>query len=163
VLPATAQLNGSVSDDGLPVPPGQVSAAWTLVSGPGTVTFSNASDVNGTATFSAAGVYVIRLTATDGALQTAADVKITVQEKAAPPKIDSVAVISGGASSFQFTFTTSPGVSYTVQYCDSLVEASWTKLSDIPAEPVSRTLTVNDSTMTQSSKRYYRIQVSSGF
>ncbi|MBI4385618.1 hypothetical protein HY573_02205, partial [Candidatus Parcubacteria bacterium] len=40
-LPATTALNATVNDDGLPSPPGRVTAAWTKASGPGTVTFAN--------------------------------------------------------------------------------------------------------------------------
>ena len=39
--------------------------------GPGTVTFGNANAVDTTASFSAAGTYVLRLTANDGALTAA--------------------------------------------------------------------------------------------
>ena len=42
-LPATATLAGTATDDGLPSPPAQLSTAWSRVSGPGTVTFANAS------------------------------------------------------------------------------------------------------------------------
>ena len=42
-LPGAASLTGTVTDDGLPNPPGAVSAAWTRVSGPGTVTFADAA------------------------------------------------------------------------------------------------------------------------
>ena len=52
-------------DDGLPATPAIV-YAWTKDSGPGTVTFGNAALIDTTATFSEGGVYVLRLTATDG-------------------------------------------------------------------------------------------------
>ena len=39
--PAAATLNGTVNDDGLPNPPGTVTATWSQVSGPGTTTFGN--------------------------------------------------------------------------------------------------------------------------
>ncbi|MDQ3010556.1 MAG: BACON domain-containing protein [Acidobacteriota bacterium] len=73
---ATANLIGTVTDDGLPV--GSLTAAWSKVSGPGTVTFGNASQAATTASFSAAGVYVLRLTANDSALTASDDVTITV-------------------------------------------------------------------------------------
>ncbi len=79
-LPAGASLDGTVSDDGLPEPPGAVSTTWSQVSGPGTVTFANASAVDTTATFSAAGTYVLRLTADDSLLSTSDEVTITVLE-----------------------------------------------------------------------------------
>ena len=37
-----ASLDGTVSDDGLPNPPGTVTTTWSLVSGPGTVNFADA-------------------------------------------------------------------------------------------------------------------------
>ncbi|HSE08346.1 MAG TPA: hypothetical protein VLB29_06750 [Nocardioidaceae bacterium] len=82
VLPGSASLDGTVSDDGLPNPPGAVSTTWSRVSGPGTVTFGNASATDTTASFSTAGTYVLRLTASDGAL-TAVD-EVTVTASAAP-------------------------------------------------------------------------------
>jgi hypothetical protein len=67
-LAAGATLDGTVSDDGLPSPPGAVTTTWSKTSGPGTVTFGNSSAVDTTATFSQAGTYVLRLTASDGEL-----------------------------------------------------------------------------------------------
>jgi RHS repeat-associated protein len=77
-LPASAMLSGSATDDGLPNPPAALTLAWTKVSGPGTVTFGNPASAATTASFGAAGVYVLRLTADDGALTASADVTITV-------------------------------------------------------------------------------------
>src|SRR5205085_5158411 len=48
----SAALSGSATDDGLPNPPGKLTYTWTKVSGPGTVTFSNAKGANTTITFS---------------------------------------------------------------------------------------------------------------
>ena len=80
VLGAIAVLDGTVTDDGLPVPPGSLSYAWSQVSGPGTVTFGNAAAADTSATFSAAGVYVVRLTASDGALEEFDDATIIVSD-----------------------------------------------------------------------------------
>jgi uncharacterized protein YjiK len=77
-LPSAASLDGTVSDDGLPNPPGAVTTAWSKVSGPGTVSFANPNDVDTTATFSAAGAYVLRLTANDGTLGASDDVNVNV-------------------------------------------------------------------------------------
>jgi PKD repeat protein len=77
-LPAAATLSGAVGDDGLPNPPGAVTAAWTKVSGPGTVTFANQAAATTTATFSAAGTYQLRLSADDSALSASDDVTVTV-------------------------------------------------------------------------------------
>jgi hypothetical protein len=77
-LPSSATLDGTVSDDGLPSPPGAVTTTWTMESGPGAVTFGDSAAVDTTASFSTAGVYVLRLTANDGALQAFDAVTITV-------------------------------------------------------------------------------------
>jgi hypothetical protein len=77
-LSASAALDGTVTDDGLP---GPTTATWTKLSGPGgaeTVTFGNANAVDTTATFSATGTYVLRLSAFDGALTGFDDVTVTV-------------------------------------------------------------------------------------
>jgi hypothetical protein len=77
-LPSTAALNGTATDDGLPSPPATLTKTWTKVSGPGTVTFGNASALSTTATFSAAGTYVLRLTASDSVLSSSDDLTVTV-------------------------------------------------------------------------------------
>ena len=43
-----------------------MTTAWSLVSGPGTVTFADPNAVDTTASFSGTGTYVLRLTANDG-------------------------------------------------------------------------------------------------
>jgi hypothetical protein len=73
-FPAAAALTGTASDDGLPS--GTLTVTWSMVSGPGTVSFVNPNSLNALATFSVAGNYTLRLTATDGALQTYDDVNI---------------------------------------------------------------------------------------
>jgi hypothetical protein len=76
-MPDAATLSGSVTDDGLPTG-SSVTAAWTEVSGPGEVSFANAGAASTTATLSAAGDYVLRLTGSDGALSTTDDVLVKV-------------------------------------------------------------------------------------
>ncbi len=51
---------------------------WSKVSGPGTVTFGNASQPSTSAIFSADGSYLLRLTANDGALQATSDITVSV-------------------------------------------------------------------------------------
>ena len=77
-LPAAASLDGTVTDDGLPSPPGAVTTTWSQVSGPGTVTFADPNAVDTTASFSGAGTYVLRLSADDGALVASDTVTVTV-------------------------------------------------------------------------------------
>ena len=87
-LPNSAVLNGTVTDDGLPNPPATVTTTWIKVSGPGTVTFGNANAVDTSASFSVAGTYVLRLTATDSALSANDDVTITVNSGSGGPAPD---------------------------------------------------------------------------
>jgi len=77
-LPGSATMNGSASDDGLPSPPAALTTVWSQVSGPGIATFGNVNVVNTSASFSAAGTYVLRLTANDTALSNSDDVTIFV-------------------------------------------------------------------------------------
>src|SRR5262249_34366381 len=79
-VPFSVTLAGSATDDGLPNPPGVMNSTWSQVSGPGTVSFANASQPSTTATFPALGTYVLRLRATDGALEATDDVTITLAQ-----------------------------------------------------------------------------------
>jgi hypothetical protein len=81
-LPASANLDGTVSDDGQPAPPGSVTTVWSQASGPGTVTFGNASLVDTTATFSTSGIYALRLNANDSAASVFDELVITVNNPA---------------------------------------------------------------------------------
>ncbi|MFN7916655.1 MAG: PKD domain-containing protein [Vicinamibacterales bacterium] len=82
VLPATLSFSPGVVDDGLPqgVP---LTVQWTQISGPGTVTFSPTTQARTTASFSAPGVYVLRLTASDGELSAFAEQTVTATGTAA--------------------------------------------------------------------------------
>ncbi len=81
-LPDSAVLSGTASDDGLPAPP-SLTTTWSMVSGPGAVTFGDVAALQTTASFSADGVYTLRLTAADGQLTASDDVIVTVNPQ--PP------------------------------------------------------------------------------
>lgn len=70
-------LTGFVSDDGL-MGGGTRFTNWSKVTGPGTVTFGNASLTNSTASFSADGIYVLQLRASDGQYTNSSQVTIAV-------------------------------------------------------------------------------------
>lgn len=66
-LGTTVMLSGSVTDDGLPAA-NLLGHTWSKKTGPGTVNFGNTQATTTTVTFSAAGTYVLQLTASDSQL-----------------------------------------------------------------------------------------------
>jgi len=71
-------LDGTVTDDGLPDPPGAATTSWSQVSGPAAVLFNDATNVDTWASFPNAGTYVLQLEADDGDLSTGDEVTIIV-------------------------------------------------------------------------------------
>src|SRR5215217_2057242 len=83
----SVSLSGIASDDGLPQ--GSVLAlAWSVVSGPGPVVFSEPGKALSTATFTTAGEYVLKLTASDGQLSASDTLKVTVVPNNQPPTVN---------------------------------------------------------------------------
>jgi hypothetical protein len=85
-LPAVGVLSGSASDDGLPGT--GMTAEWSIISGPGAVTFSDPEAPVTNATFATAGVYALRLTASDGLLITSDSVTVTVNSASGSYALD---------------------------------------------------------------------------
>ncbi|MGB0743337.1 MAG: LamG-like jellyroll fold domain-containing protein [Opitutales bacterium] len=79
----SANLSGRVSDDGAPAD-GSLGFSWSVVSGPGQVSFSDNALLDPTVTFSDVGVYVLRLSADDGALTAFDELEVEVLEIFAP-------------------------------------------------------------------------------
>ncbi len=73
----SAFLDGTVTDDNKPTP-AALSYNWSVVSGPGTVTFGNSAGVDTSASFTSVGTYVLRLRASDGELNATDDVVVQV-------------------------------------------------------------------------------------
>lgn len=84
VLPAVANLDGTVIDDYLPDPPRRVSVTWSSETGPDAVTFANPHAVDTTASFNRPGVYVLRLTADDTELIASDTITVTVRLSPVP-------------------------------------------------------------------------------
>jgi hypothetical protein len=83
VLGVDVNLLGTVDDpDGDPM-----TTTWSRTSGPAPVTFGNAAALETTATFTAAGTYVLRLTADDGYGSVYDEVTIIVSEAGALPEV----------------------------------------------------------------------------
>jgi len=81
-LPATLTINASVTDACLPV--SALTLTWSKTSGPGTVTFSPTNAASTTISFSSAGTYVLRLTASDGAQSAYGEVQVTATGGGSP-------------------------------------------------------------------------------
>ncbi len=77
-LAQLASLNGTVNDDGLPIPPGLLTNGWRQISGPGTASFENPRAAQTKAAFTQAGVYILRLTGGDGVFSPSSDVTVAV-------------------------------------------------------------------------------------
>jgi RHS repeat-associated protein len=93
-LPSFGTLTGSATDDGLP-PGSHLTFTWSKVSGPGTVTFANASAATTQVAFSAVGVYTLRLTVSDSQLSSTDDVVVTVLPPPPPPSVAIAAPADG--------------------------------------------------------------------
>ncbi|HWB02830.1 MAG TPA: Calx-beta domain-containing protein [Verrucomicrobiales bacterium] len=71
-------LNATVTDDGRPLSSGGLTTSWTMISGPGTVTFGDSAAAKTTALFSAPGSYLLKLTAEDSELTASTNVSVFV-------------------------------------------------------------------------------------
>jgi RHS repeat-associated protein len=90
-LPDPALLAGTVTDDGLPEG-AIVSGCWSLVSGPGAVSFGDACSASTTATFALPGTYVLSLEGTDTLLTSHDEVTIDVR----PVPVNQAPIVSAG-------------------------------------------------------------------
>ena len=78
---ATVALNGSVSDDAVA---GPLTVAWTQIAGPGTAIITDPSVASTSVSFSAAGIYVLELSANDTEFNVTATAIFTVSDPSAP-------------------------------------------------------------------------------
>lgn len=79
VVSTPLSLNGSATDDGLPSN-GTLTTTWTKLSGPGDVTFADASLTSTSATFTQTGTYVLELRGNDGTLSTVDTLSVSVND-----------------------------------------------------------------------------------
>ena len=91
-LPASATLVGTASDDGLPS--NTLTTTWSRISGPGAATFSAPNALTTNVSFASPGSYVLRLTASDGALSAFDEVQVTVTSAGGTNTVD-VAIATG--------------------------------------------------------------------
>jgi hypothetical protein len=77
-FPVTIPITGTATDDGLPNPPRALSYSWTQISGPGAVQIQNANQAAASFAFPGVGVFVVRLTVSDGEYAVSDDVTVTL-------------------------------------------------------------------------------------
>ncbi len=100
-IPNPVLLNGTVTDDGLPNPPGALQTLWFKETGPltGVVTFAHPQAIDTTATFSEPGTYVLELQADDGELVGLGAVSVVVNPPAQVVTLDRT--VSAGSDDAQ--------------------------------------------------------------
>lgn len=74
-MPAAATLTGSATETD---PPAPLTYTWSMLSGPGTVTFADPHSASTTATFSAPGIYQLQLAVSDSIVTTSGSTTVHV-------------------------------------------------------------------------------------
>jgi hypothetical protein len=128
---APAQLQGAVSFTGaLPA------IQWRLYSGPGTVTFGNATQTNTTATFSAPGVYTLMLSADDSVHAVAYNAVVVTVSLGI-----SLAITSAGANvNLSWTGGSPP---YVLQQALALPAQGWSGVVTTSTQNATKPVTTN--------------------
>ncbi|HEX6739541.1 MAG TPA: hypothetical protein VF310_14780, partial [Vicinamibacteria bacterium] len=132
LMPGSISLVGTASDDGLPGP--TLTYTWSKTSGPGSVTFGNASQLSTTAGFGIAGTYVLRLSANDGALTGFSEMQVRVD----PTAVDARRLLDQmtfGATPAQLARLNAIGVS---AFIDEQLTLPITPYPDLPMMPGTR-------------------------
>jgi RHS repeat-associated protein len=156
-LPSTSSLTGFVSDDGLPGC-GLLTFGWSQVSGPGTVTFDTPNSLTTTASFSAPGTYVLRLTANDGQLTSVSDVTVTVNPVNPNNQAPQVNAGSNQTITLPGTATLNGTVTDDGQPVGSTLTISWTQVSG-PATVLFSNASAATGTATFSTQGSYVVRL----
>lgn len=101
----TLTIAGSAADDGLPTPPGAVTASWSLSGPAGGAALPASPSTTGTpfaVTFALPGRYIVQMLASDGELSTAGEAVVNVR----PPQADvaisnsTTSVVTGSVATY---------------------------------------------------------------
>ena len=152
-------VSASVADDGTPQP---LSLIWTQASGPGTATFETPTLATSAVTFSADGVYVLRITVTDGQFTVsdqvtvvvgsaiapadwiAQDMSPTTQQRGQSAKVGSSYVLTGMGAGYSATASDGAHIMSRQVTGDGSIVARITGLSGTAATPLAG-VTIRDS------------------
>ncbi|HEX7077594.1 MAG TPA: LamG-like jellyroll fold domain-containing protein [Candidatus Eisenbacteria bacterium] len=134
-LPQTsASLQGTASDDGLPS--GTLTTSWSVVSGPGAATFADASAPSTTVTVDSTGTYLLRLTATDGALSASDDVQVTLNPAPPPSSLFSSYLAFDGVD--DYARFNDPGSNSALDLGADFTIGAWVRFNSLPSSGGSR-------------------------
>jgi chitodextrinase len=117
----TVQLDGFVTDDGVPTS-GNLSLAWSTLSGPGgaEASFASPGSESTSATFPTSGQYQLRLTADDGGLSSSDDLLVQIESDGPLLRIGDATVTEGDSGTTSAVFTVdlidATGASVSVDY-----------------------------------------------
>jgi len=141
----SVNLEGTISD-----PSGTAAVHWNQYSGPGVVTFADASQWQTSATFSAPGLYTLILSAADGLHPVAYDAVV----------IRSVPRVSADVSGndFVITFATVVGQQYRVEQSGELPALQWSIVAD-NINGTGADIPVTDFGAVSGAPRFYRVVV----
>ena len=65
--------------------------------------------------------------------------------------------VDPGTGRPQLSFTAVAGIDYTLEYSDNLSAGLWHKLTDVPADPTTRMVTLSDPGAASAPTRFYRV------
>jgi PKD repeat protein len=94
-LGAGVVLRGTVADDGLPAG-APLTVAWSRVSGPEALHIANSTSALTSASFHAAGTYVLRLSASDSMLTAASDTTVIIEASPPPAPANQAPSVNAG-------------------------------------------------------------------
>jgi hypothetical protein len=151
--PGTVVLDAQFSDDGLPLPPGVPAFAWTQVSGPGAVGFSDPKSPRTSATFDRPGNYVVAFEAADGVLTTRQELRLQVGSESRRPLVS----IEAGLDGLTLRFDAEAGRAHAVEVCEDLATPVWKVLEQVPA--VSQAATRRIPVPLSGQARFFRVVV----
>lgn len=135
-------LDGGVDDPG-----GNASLQWRQYSGPGLVTFANASDPQTSATFSAPGAYTLMLSAVNG-LHPAAYDAVAVR---LPPAV----TLTRQGNDILLRFPTAPDRRYRLEQKSDLLASEWLRVAEVAGSGGEATPV--DYGAANESQRFYRV------
>jgi len=157
--PGSAQLEGSFQDDGLPEPPGAVSAQWRQKEGPAEVSFADPNGWITEALFPEPGLYLLELVVEDGQCQAKDTVKVQVGAPPEPPRIEAARLVRGEKPKLQLDFTAPGAKGCRIEWKRRLEDPDWETVVELEFAPGAETVHWEIPLDLDSPSGFYRIVV----